>query len=209
MVAESDALIAALQKVLSTDALVATSVVRAVEGGLSHCAVLIGNDGIMLEQPQLHPSSRYAWSNPCGEVVSVETTYGRVAVLVGDDAIYPEVARLLALQNVTTLLVPGNWLEPWETRSGLVERSAENRINVVAAAPAGAGCMIGVLQTDFTIMTEWQDREFDGLLSAPEVYRSAEDDSVSAVIHPLAAANKECSRNTHLVASRPWQLFLG
>lgn len=55
-------------------------------------------------------------------------------------------------------------------------------------------------------MTEWQDREFDGLLSAPVVHRSS-GDLVVADVHPLAAANKECSRNTHLLSSRPWWLL--
>ena len=54
-------------------------------------------------------------------------------------------------------------------------------------------------------MTEWQDREFDGLLSAPDVIRG-DSGVLLGTVHPLAAANKECSRNTDVLRSRPWWL---
>ncbi|MGI9232024.1 MAG: hydrolase, partial [Woeseiaceae bacterium] len=111
---------------------------------------------------------------------------------------------------VSTVLVPASPQEAWEGRTGIVERSAENRVNIVFASSAAGdrSSLIASLQKDFTIMTEWKERPFDGLLSCPEVHRSSpEEDILVATIHPLAAANKECSRNTHLLASRPWQLL--
>ena len=138
---------------------------------------------------------------------SLDTSLGRIAVLSSDDAIYPETFRLLALDGVNIALVPADVLEDWELATGIVERAAENRINVVMASRRGEK-LVASLQKDFTIMTEWADREFDGLLSCPVVLTAADDtDALDAVIHPLAAANKECSRNTHLVASRPWNLI--
>jgi len=188
---------ASLQASISDDSLVAA----ATPGG---GAVLLGKDGILLEQQALHVDGG------ADAVGTVDTAFGRLAVLPGRDVIFPETMRLAALQSVSTVLVPASLLEDWEGRTGIVERAAENRVNVVvASARTGErGSLIASLQKDFTIMTEWQDREFDGLLSAPEVLRPASDDAVLlGNVHPLAARNKECSRNTHLLASRPWRLL--
>jgi nitrilase len=166
--------------------------------------VLAGRDGVVLSQHRLHVG------NGADAVEVADTAFGRVAVLHGSDLIFPETMRLAALQGVSTVLVPAAPTEDWECRTGVVERAAENRVNVVLASSAGGerGSVIAVLQKDFTIMTEWQEREFDGLLSAPDVLRQAEGDGpLLATVHPLAAANKECSRNTHLLASRPWKLL--
>ena len=185
----------------------ACALTRDVDDAQVHCSVLIDSSGVILEQPLLHDIKRYGWSMKTDTLANIDTEYGKIAVLCGDDALYPETFRLVALEGVSTVLVCGDFLESWEAQTGLVERAAENRINVVAASTRNHDCMIAVLQKDFTIMTEWQEREFDGLLSAPEVFRAESGDTVMATIHPTAANNKECSTNTHLVASRPWKLL--
>jgi predicted amidohydrolase len=185
-----------LQAAVSGSALVAAI---ATDGS----AVLVGNDGILLRQAPLHVASG-------AEAVQVaDTLCGRIAVVCSNDAIYPETFRLAALQGASTVLVPAAPLEDWECRTGIVERAAENRVNVIfaSAAVGERSSVIAVLQKDFTIMTEWQEREFDGLLSAPAVIRANGDEILTGTLHPLAASNKECSRNTHLLASRPWQLM--
>ena len=88
--------------------------------------------------------------------------------------IYPETFRLLAIAGVEVTAVPLAPLEDWELATGLLERSAENCINLLVAVdslqhgPASST----KLQTDFTVMTEWQEREFDGLLSQPIWHRA-------------------------------------
>ena len=201
----SDQLIDAIAAELDDNCLAACSLTRIIDGNSVHATVLISNEGVLLEQPLLHPSARYAWSATGDNVEHVDTPYGKIAVLCGDDVVYPETMRLAALDGVSTVLVCGDFLESWESRTGLVERSAENRVNVVAASTELDDCLVATLQKDFTIMTEWQERDFDGLLSAPEVRRS-DNGFVCAEIHPSAASNKECSQNTHLLASRPWNL---
>ncbi len=190
--------------ILTDDVFVATAG-RSESGFVS---VLFGHDGIVIEQSLLHSTDRYGWSDNGDAIASFDSPHGRIAVLASDDAAYPEVVRLAALAGVSTLLVPADFLEHWESETGLVERSAENRVNIVSASHSSsvASGLIATLQRDFTIMTEWKDREFDGLLSAPEVARNPGGTLLGAV-HPLAASNKECSRNTHLLASRPWQLI--
>jgi nitrilase len=164
---------------------------------------LVGPDGPILRQARLHADGG------ADDIEVADTACGRVAVLDSRDVIFPETMRLAALKGVSTVLIPGKPLEDWECRTGIVERAAENRVNVVFASAEGGerGSVVAALQKDFTIMTEWREREFDGLLSAPEVLRQEEDGMLLATVHPLAAANKECSRNTHLLESRPWKLL--
>ena len=166
--------------------------------------IVVSRRGTVIEQRPLHGRGG------ADAVEVADTPFGRVAALGDRDLIYPETMRLAALRGVSTVLVPASPLEDWECRTGVVERAAENRVNVVLASSAGGerGSVIAALQKDFTIMTPWREREFDGLLSAPEVLRA--DDSggiLLGTIHPRAAGNKECSRNTHLLASRPWTLL--
>lgn len=197
LAADAVAEIDTLANAIEDDALVAAA---QADGSV----VLVGKDGPILTQRPLHIAGG-------ADSVSVaDTAFGRIAVLCGGDSVFPETMRLAALQSVSTVLIPASLLEDWEGRTGIIERAAENRVNIVVASnhPGERGSLIASLQKDFTIMTEWRNREFDGLLSAPEVFRPATgEDLVLATIHPLAAANKECSRNTHLLASRPWNLM--
>ena len=174
----------------------------------AHVAVLVDGGGVIFEQPLVHACARYAGSVTGNGFATVDTACGRLAVVCGDDAVYPETFRLLALEGVSTVLVPADFLEAWEAEIGLVERAAENRVNIVAAShrDSAAGGLICSLQRDFTITRPWRDRSYDGLLTAPEVIR-ASDPVTLAPIHPLAAANKFCSPGTHLIDSRPWNLL--
>jgi len=201
----SSAFIEQLSTSLPDNVIVATSIAAKTPAGLQHQATLVDKTGVVLRQDLLHATSRYSWSATGDTIQFLDTGYGRIGVLCGDDAMYPEIFRLYAMAGVSTILIPSDFLESWETATGITERSAENRINLVAASRDIS--VITTLQNDFTIMTPWKEREFDGLLSAPEAHRFG-DAGVNVVeIHPLAAANKECSSNTHLVESRPWQLL--
>lgn len=205
MPSHNDSLAQRIASVLG-DAIAALAVVEDQE----MTAMLVNAERIALRQRLIHTSARHG-KHGADEALSLETPQGRIAVMHSDDAIYPEIWRLLALQGVSTVLIPGEFLEDWESATGLVERSAENRVNVVAATHSGTAgnSLVCSLQKDFTIMTEWAEREFDGLLSAPVIHNARDGEPLLAEIHPLAAANKECSQNTHVVASRPWNLLAG
>ncbi len=192
------------------DALVTTSLVLPTEsGGWQHCAVVLGSGGLMLRQGQVHHSRRFAWSELAVEFASLELPFGRLAVLTSDDSIYPETFRLLAMSGVEVAAVPLSPLEDWELQNGLLERSAENRINLLVAVDTlehGPG-FATELQTDFTVMTEWQEREFDGLLSQPIWHRCNSAPGVETVtLRPANAAHKVVSQNTDLLENRPWDL---
>jgi predicted amidohydrolase len=192
------------------DSYIATAIVRGLDSGsYQHCAVVLGSEGIVHLQPQVHPSERYGFSAPCDRFEVVQLPFARVAIVSSDDSFYPETFRLLAMAGAEVVAVPLAPLEDWELQTGLLERSAENRINLLVAPDStehGAG-FITALQSDFTVMTEWQERPFDGLLSQPEWHRCDQSPGVMIkTIYPANAANKVVSRNTDLLTNRPWQL---
>lgn len=191
------------------NSLVALNVVEPAGTGYALVAVLLDASGVRLRQPLLHKSARYTWSVPGNELNTLKLGDAHVAVLSGDDAIYPEIGRLLAMRGVDLLLVPCAPQEAWELRTGLVERAAENRINLVAACQPGAvgNSLICALQKDFTVLTPWAERPFDGLLSQPILTRAAPTQGVTlATVYPANAANKVVSRGTDMVRGRAWWL---
>jgi predicted amidohydrolase len=188
---------------------VITSVVERVEGGFQHMGVLLTRAGVVLRQPQLHHAGRHPWVTAFGnELNYADLPWGRMAVVVGNDAIYPETFRLAALQDVDVVGVPTTLLERWEMETGLLERAAENRLNLVVASrpgPAGASAVIAITP-DFTLWTEWQ-RPFDGNINYPQVTRASQSPGLTrAAIHPAAAANHTISHRTNVVEGRPWKL---
>ncbi len=188
---------------------VALSIIENDADNYHFVAVVVGRDGICLRQPLLHRSDTYGWSRLGNEIVTAQFEDAHVAVLCGDDAIYPEVSRLLAMRGVDLLLVPCAPQEEWELRTGLVERAAENRINLVAACQPGplGTSLICALQKDFTVMTPWEERPFDGLLSQPILTRAPLYQGVThATVYPANAANKVVSLGTDLVRGRAWWL---
>lgn len=191
------------------EACVTTSIVRrGSTGKYQHCAVAIGAQGLLLSQCQIHASERYGWSELTDSIVTAELSFGRLAVVTSDDSLYPETFRLLAMAGVEVAAVPLSPLEDWELQTGLLERSAENRINLLVAPDTrmhGPG-FITELQTDFTVMTPWTEREFDGLLSQPIWHRGGEQAILLATVRPANAAHKVVSRNTDLLSGRPWDL---
>jgi len=188
---------------------VALSVITRSGNDYQFSAVLVERDGICLQQPLMHRSDTYGWSRLGDALVTAQFEDAHVAVLAGDDAIYPEVCRLLAMRGVDLVLVPTAPQEEWELRTGLVERAAENRMNLVAACQPGplGSSLICALQKDFTVMTPWEERPFDGLLSQPALTRAPLYPGITrADVYPANAANKVVSLGTDLVRGRAWWL---
>jgi deaminated glutathione amidase len=200
--------IAALIEALVDSTAVAVTSCRIAD---AHVGVIVGADGVIATQAQLHRVARYPWAVRHGiSLVTVDMAWGRLAVVVGDDIVYPELARLAALQSVDVLAVPFSGQEPWETGFGIVERAAENRLCVVAAnAAPGGDSLIVSLPPDFTLWAPSRERTFDGTINRPDVTRGVFGEGASVVrgvIHPARTVNRQISRNTNLVDGRPWQL---
>ena len=98
-VAAADAVVASIAATLNPDTFVACALARDVAGAAAHCAVLISSDGVVLEQPLLHRTERYSWSATADAVRNLDTPYGKVAVLCGDDAMVPETMEAVAAQK--------------------------------------------------------------------------------------------------------------
>jgi predicted amidohydrolase len=199
--------LAALQQLLTAapdDCYIAFTAVERGRQGWQHNGLLLHRDGVVLRQPQLHHAARHPWVNELGQSLSVvDTPWARVALVVGNDAIYPETFRLAALQNAAVTAVPTTILEPWESALGFPERAAENRLNVLVADRAESG--IYAITEDFTLWTEWKNRPFDGNINFPVITR-AQSTLTLATLHPAAAANRFVSHRTNVVDGRPWRL---
>lgn len=190
---------------------VVTSLVEPTDGGYQHTGVVIGPQALVARQPQLHYCARHAaWATRFGEEIMVaRLPWGQLAVVVGDDSIYPESFRLAALAGAEVVALPMQLMERWELETGLRERAAENRVCLVAASrpsELGAGAIM-TLPKDFTLMTPWETRPFDGILSTPIVTLADPAPGLTrAIIHPANAQNKQVSYRTNLLDGRPWQL---
>lgn len=196
---ESVEMIRALQSELK-DAYVATSI---VEDGM-HVGVLFNKSVVVLKQPQLHKSGRHEWSKLGDEMNVFDAEWGRVALVIGNDAIYPETFRLAALKDVEVVAVPTLILEKWEVELGFKERAAENRMNVIVASKSDSG--IYAITEDFTLWTEWKNRPFDGNINYPVITMAQSDGLTIAEVHPAAAVNKMVSHRTDVLNGRPWKL---
>lgn len=165
---------------------------------------LLNATGVVLHQKPIHPTNRYGASR-ADSFETLETPFGRIALVAGDDGIFPEAFRLLAMTGAEIAIAPVSPLEDWELKTGLLERAAENRVNLLAPASGPEMGFAAALQEDFTILTEWKSRPFDGLLSQPILTRAFSPLTL-VTLYPASGANKVVSRNTDLLAGRPWAL---
>jgi len=195
---------------MESDLLVCTSMVTVDTDGYALSGVILSQDGEVLRQNQLHFNQYHAnWQNKFGDSLQVyDAPFGRVAIAVGDDSIYPELFRLMAIYNVEIVLVPAHISESWEVETGLRERAAENRMNlVVASRKTDAGkSIILPIDEDFTLWTEWKKRPFDGNINYPIVIESDEH-LLSGVVYPASAGNRLVSQKTDVVDGRPYWLL--
>jgi len=172
-------------------------------------AVLVGAGGVVASQPQLHACQRFGWAQLGQQLDPVDLPWGRLALITGDDVSYPELVKVAALAGAHAIAVPCCLQEPWEEAYGLRSRAAENRLCVVASSRplAGQGGLIASLEREFTLMTAWQERKFDGYINAPLVTEQQPGATTTvALIHPHAAGNKLMSERTDLLLDRPWSL---
>tara|TARA_R110002049_G_scaffold229987_1_gene402135 strand:- start:10636 stop:12348 length:1713 start_codon:yes stop_codon:yes gene_type:complete len=175
--------------------------------GVAVAAVLINRDGILAEQPRLHSAGAAPGLQLADELQLVDMPWGRLAILSGHDLLFPEVVKLAAIRGAQVLAVPCAFQQGWEREFGLLSRAAENRLCIVASGGAEFPGAILDLQSDFTLMTPWQEREFDGYINAPLVTEQLPGEPLTtACIHPQASNNKLMSEQTDLILDRPWRL---
>ncbi|MEV0248657.1 carbon-nitrogen hydrolase family protein [Nocardia sp. NPDC050712] len=176
----------------------------------SHHGLLIDADGIVGHQQQLHPTARLPWlDTPGTELRIFELPWGRMALVIGDDILFPETFRLAAIQDADVIAVSTGPLEPADLRLLLPERAAENRLNVVAAGLDDTRLTGGIYgcSPDFTLWTPWPG-PFTGVISHPEVTAVEPGARTArALIRPAQAVNRCVSKGTDLVDGRPRRPF--
>lgn len=209
-VALSHSLIDKLRRVLfETGAVVVTSIVEFAGRGAAHIGVVVDEDGVVHRQWQLHGAGRHdAWCTERGSSVGVvDLDWGRLAVVVGGDTLFPESFRLAAIEDADVVAAPTRFLEPWEARIGIPERAAENRMCVVAAShPTSAGASLLCTLDDDVVPLTGQRRRFEGTISSPLVTRAEHvAGSTLATIHPVRAGNRLVAPGVDVVGSRPWR----
>ncbi|MBA2953620.1 carbon-nitrogen hydrolase [Nocardioides sp. MAH-18] len=197
---DPDAIVAALA---GSSAVVATS----VADGAQHVGLVLSAAGVLLRQTQLHACARHGWSTELGKGVEVaDLPWGRLALVVGDDALYPETFRLAALQDVDVVAVPFTVQAAADLDPLLLERAAENRVNVAVASrrtPYGGGALYP-LSTDFTLWAPGRG-PFRGIISRPDPVLATGPVEV-ATLRPACATNRFVSKGTDVVDGRPWDL---
>lgn len=201
--------------VSGTKKYVVTSIVEKHEDGFAHVGVVINNQGIIFRQSSLHFSERQPWVTSLGnELKTIDLPFGKLALVVGHDSIYPETFRLAAYQNAEIIACPFAVQERWETEFGLLERAAENRFSIIAATRPNkalaeyGNSLIATISEDFTLWTKWKNRPFDGKINYPIVHRAqAEEDVFSQIIFPANAENRFVSQQTDVVDGRAYWLL--
>jgi predicted amidohydrolase len=203
------ALAAMVQACSGLQLMLCASLVLPVGDGYGVVSVLVDGRGERARQPQLHRCERYPWMNLGDELSTVDLPWGRLSMITGDDMVFPELVKVAAIQGAHVIAAPLQLQEPWEEAYGLRSRAAENRICLLASSRPlrQKGGLIADLESEFTLMTEWQQRPFDGYINAPIVtQQGVVPGVVSSKIHPQAACNKLMSERTDLLLDRPWQL---
>jgi deaminated glutathione amidase len=177
----------------------------------AHIGVLIDKNGIIFRQKQLHKSNQHSWINDFGDQLETfDLPFGRLAIIVGEDSLYPETFRLAAYQNVEIAAIAFNARNSWETEFGLLERSVENRLSIAAATRPNknlgdyGNSLIATISNDFTLWTEWKTRPFDGNINYPIIKRG---DNFDAEIYPANAENRFVSKGTDVVDGRAYWLL--
>jgi predicted amidohydrolase len=115
-----------------------------VEGGkLYNVASLFRRDGSVEKQYKLHisPSELRWWGVSAGDELRVfDTDRGKIAILIGDDVAFPEVARIASGKGANLLFIPFNTdirSGYMRTRSCAQARCIENSMYAVLAGPIG------------------------------------------------------------------------
>jgi predicted amidohydrolase len=170
---------------------VATSLITQADGAYFHTGVLLDDRGqrrIAAHQTHL-PQSYRTWCSPGDRLDVFETSLGRVAIMVGYDAVFPEVASVLARRGAEVILHPTAWKFDWEVRLALPERAAENRVSILSAARSDTQVSRGGLISALSESKPLRARDLNPIwpVEAPfdrETY-------VSAKIVPARSRNKD------------------
>jgi len=104
-------------------------------GSLFVATVVIGPDGAEIGQyRKTHlTAEEREWARAGDTYPVFETPFGRIGIMSGYDAVFPETSRCLAAAAADIILWPAAMREPFERELIAVPRAADNRIALVIA----------------------------------------------------------------------------
>lgn len=133
---ETTTILARMARIASTyQCLIAVPVIERAAAGLFVTTVLIGPDGKetgRYRKTHLMAEER-KWAVAGDDYPVFETAFGRIGVMSGYDAIFPETSRCLAIAAADIILWPAALREPFERELIAVPRAEDNRVAVVLA----------------------------------------------------------------------------
>ena len=95
---------------------------------------LLGPDGEAGRYRQVHVrSADRGWASAGDGFPVFDTAHGRFGLMLGYDGLFPEAARIMALNGAAAILYPCSWRLAAEPDLIVIERAAENHMAVVAA----------------------------------------------------------------------------
>jgi predicted amidohydrolase len=115
--------------------LIALPTVERAAAGLFVTTWLIGPDGQEVgryRKTHLTAEER-AWAQGGDEYPVFETPFGRLGVMSGYDAVFPETSRCLAIAAADIILWPASLREPFERELLAIPRAEDNRVALILA----------------------------------------------------------------------------
>jgi len=115
--------------------LIAVPSVERADVGLYVTTFLIGPEGKdagLYRKTHLTAEERL-WAKPGDNYPVFETQFGRIGVISGYDAVFPETSRCLAIAAADIILWPASLREPFERELLAIPRAEDNRVAVVLA----------------------------------------------------------------------------
>jgi len=117
------------------ECLIALPTVERAAAGLFVTTYLIGSNGKEIgryRKTHLTADER-RWAHAGDEYPVFETPFGRIGVMSGYDAVFPETSRCLAIAAADIILWPASLREPFERELLAIPRAEDNRVAVVLA----------------------------------------------------------------------------
>jgi predicted amidohydrolase len=117
------------------ECLIALPTVERAAAGLFVTTYLIGPNGREIgryRKTHLTAEER-SWAHAGDEYPVFETPFGRIGVMSGYDAVFPETSRCLAIAAVDIILWPASLREPFERELLAIPRAEDNRVAVILA----------------------------------------------------------------------------
>lgn len=136
LAAQSEAILSRVASIAAHYAcLIAVPMIEQAAAGLHVTTVLVGPDKKEIgryRKTHLTAEER-KWAIP-GDIYPVfDTLFGRIGIMSGYDAVFPETSRCLAIGAADMILWPASLREPFERELIAVPRAEDNRVAVVLA----------------------------------------------------------------------------